>query len=427
MAENNKSSASEGLEKGVNAANAVRGAIKTGKAAAGIAKGAAAGGPYGAIAMGLWQNRKLVVKIIAAASLVLLIPVLFVMMLPSIIFGFIFGGSDMDFDDDYVYVNIMNDNAAIMRNINDIEKAVGTVLRESHSAVLAAIETEKSGLAEGTVTEIIDDYKDDIFFNANLIISQYCAFRDNYEDIKLSDLINILNGAKDNLFSYTSKTEVTTEKSEDEDADDVIITTITYTVIYAGDIYFVDNIFKLTDEQAELARQYAENLNLFLDDEFNSQSAVLHKSLSELLTTYPYEWTDGDFHSPFADMDWQSQVTSEYGSRIDPITGVAGVFHSGIDIAYPKGTNIRAAKSGVVVTSEKRDTGYGNRIVINHGGGYATLYAHCHELLVSVGDTVDAGDIIATVGSTGRSTGPHLHFEIIFDGSTKDPRGYIGW
>jgi len=321
----------------------------------------------------------------------------------------------------------MNDNAAIMRNINDIEKAVGTVLRDSHSAVLAAIEAEKAGLAEGTVTEIIDDYNDDIFFNANLIISQYCAFRDNYEDIKLNDLINILNGAKDNLFSYTSETEILSIESEEDDEDDVITTKIIYTVIYAGDSYFADNIFKLTDEQAELARQYAENLNLFLDDEFNRQSVALHKSLDELLTTYPYEWTDKEFHSPFAGMDWHSQVTSEYGSRVDPITGAAGEFHSGIDIGYPRGAPIRAAKSGVVVTSEKRDTGYGNRIVINHGGGYATLYAHYHELLVSVGDTVDAGDIIATVGSTGRSTGPHLHFEIIFNGSTKNPREYIGW
>jgi murein DD-endopeptidase MepM/ murein hydrolase activator NlpD len=92
-------------------------------------------------------------------------------------------------------------------------------------------------------------------------------------------------------------------------------------------------------------------------------------------------------------MDWQPQVTSEYGSRTDPITGEKGVFHSGIDIAYPRGTPIHAAKSGVVVTAEKKSTGYGYRIIINHGGGYAMLYAHCSEILVNVGDTVRMCDI----------------------------------
>ena len=199
------------------------------------------------------------------------------------------------------------------------------------------------------------------------------------------------------------------------------------TVVYAGDSYFAENIFKLNVEQTELARQYAENLNMFLDDDFNSRSAALHKSLSELFITYPYEWTDGSFYSPFAGMDWQARVTSEYGARTDPITEAAGVFHSGIDIAYPRGTPIKAVKPGIAVISEKRAAGYGNRIIVNHGGGYATLYAHCHDLMVSAGDTVNAGDIIATVGTTGRSTGNHLHFEVILDGVTQNPRDYIGW
>ena len=159
----------------------------------------------------------------------------------------------------------------------------------------------------------------------------------------------------------------------------------------------------------ELARQYAENLRWFLDEAYNSRSAAVHDSLRDLLAAYPYEWTDGEFHSPFAGMDWQSRVTSEFGRRRDPITGIEGAFHTGIDIAFPIGTPIRAVKSGIVVVSERRTTGYGNRIVINHGGGYATLYAHCDELFVSVGDRVSAGDVIATVGNSGRSTGSHLH------------------
>lgn len=415
----NNSGLSDAVNKSMSAANAIKGMAKTGKAISGTAKGTVAGGPYGAVAAGLWSNRKLIGKIIAAASLVLLLPVLFVLMLPSIIFGTIFGGEAEN------TVNIMNDNAAIMQNISEIESAVGTVLRESHDSVLAAIETAITELDGETITEITDEYKTDIFFNSDLIIAQYCAYKDNYENINRDDLINILKENKDNLFSYTTETDIITET--DDRGNAISVTKITYMVKFAREEYFAETIFELTDEQIELARNYAANLKLFLDEDYNSQSAVLHKSLGDLLVTYSYEWADGAFHSPFADMDWQSQVTSEYGSRTDPITGVSGEFHSGIDIAYPKGTPIRAAKSGVVVTSEKKTTGYGNRIVINHGGGYATLYAHCDELLVSAGDRVEAGDIIAKVGTTGRSTGNHLHFEVILDGATKNPRDYIGW
>ena len=97
-----------------------------------------------------------------------------------------------------------------------------------------------------------------------------------------------------------------------------------------------------------------------------------------------------------------------------------------MDIAFPKGTPIHAAKSGIVVIAEKKATGYGYRVVINHGNGYSTLYAHCSELLVNVGDKVNAGDIIAKVGTTGRSTGNHCHFEVIFNGEVKNPLDYIG-
>jgi murein DD-endopeptidase MepM/ murein hydrolase activator NlpD len=186
-------------------------------------------------------------------------------------------------------------------------------------------------------------------------------------------------------------------------------------------------VFHLTDEQKTLSENYASNLNIFLTDDYSDQSAAIHKSLSDLLVTYPYDWTDDKFNSPFADMEWQSHshVTSEFGSRIDPITGIAGAFHSGLDIAFPKGTPIHAAKSGVVVISEKKATGYGCRIVINHGGGFATLYGHCSELLVNVGDKVSAGYVIALVGTTGRSTGFHCHFEVILNGEVQNPRDYI--
>jgi len=415
MADENKNNNSEFLDKNASVANTVKGAVEAGKAIADIAKGTAASGPYGAIIAGL-KNAKAIGKLIAFIIFLLAIPILYVLMLPSIIFG------DLGFDT--ADASVMNDNSVIVGNIQEIEIAVGGVLRESHDNILSYISFEKTLLSDDTIVEITDPYENEILFNIDLIISQYCVFKDN-KNISVNDLITVITLEQDNLFKLTSKTEIITE--EDEDGTEIPVTKITYTIEYSGDSYFADNVFLLTDEQKILANEYAYNLNLFLNGDYNNQAAAVHKSLPDLLVIYPYEWTDEKFNSPFADMDWQAQVTSEYGSRTDPITGVAGVFHTGIDIAYPKGTPIRASKSGVVVTSEMKTTGYGYRIIINHGGGYATLYAHCSELLVSAGDKVNAGDIIAKVGTTGRSTGPHLHFEVIFDGTTKNPRDYIGW
>lgn len=116
-------------------------------------------------------------------------------------------------------------------------------------------------------------------------------------------------------------------------------------------------------------------------------------------------------------------VTSEYGERIHPITGQRG-FHTGIDLASPSGTPIKASKSGVVVYSGWQG-GYGRVVIIDHGGGYRTLYAHCSKLLVSEGQKVARGETVSLVGSTGNSTGPHLHFEVRINNKHTNPRQYV--
>ncbi len=115
--------------------------------------------------------------------------------------------------------------------------------------------------------------------------------------------------------------------------------------------------------------------------------------------------------------------TSSFGERIDPINGNNAV-HKGIDLAAGEGTPIYASANGKVVTATKSST-YGNYIVIEHNGTYKTLYAHCGKLLKNVGETVNTGDKIALVGSTGRSTGPHLHFEVIKNDNKVNPEEYI--
>jgi murein DD-endopeptidase MepM/ murein hydrolase activator NlpD len=108
---------------------------------------------------------------------------------------------------------------------------------------------------------------------------------------------------------------------------------------------------------------------------------------------------------------------------VHPISGVEKL-HSGIDIGVSEGTDVLASKDGTVVTAGWNN-GYGYYVTINHGDGIATLYAHNSSLLVKSGDKVSKGQAIAKSGSTGNSTGPHIHFEIIINGETVDPSKYF--
>lgn len=119
-------------------------------------------------------------------------------------------------------------------------------------------------------------------------------------------------------------------------------------------------------------------------------------------------------------------VTSYYGTRKHPILRKYKM-HTGIDIGADKGASIVAANKGTVIMAHyDKSGGYGNMVVIDHGDGITTLYAHASKLLVKVGDEVKAGQVIAKVGSTGLSTGNHLHFEIRVNGETKNPLS-SGW
>ena len=118
-----------------------------------------------------------------------------------------------------------------------------------------------------------------------------------------------------------------------------------------------------------------------------------------------------------------TNASSAYGWRTHPIFGTRK-FHKGEDIPAPTGTSIVAAASGTVTTAGWV-SGYGNYTVINHGGGVMTAYGHQSAIYVSVGQTVTAGQSIGAVGSTGNSTGPHLHFEVYVNGSTQNPMSYF--
>ncbi|SFI07346.1 Murein DD-endopeptidase MepM and murein hydrolase activator NlpD, contain LysM domain [Tindallia magadiensis] len=173
-------------------------------------------------------------------------------------------------------------------------------------------------------------------------------------------------------------------------------------------------------EQQRLQSQLAEDKQALEAqlDQLEQEARNLEQVLVNLQSDRDYE--GGEMRWP---VPGHSRISSPYGNRIHPILGT-NRFHSGIDIPAPTGTDIIAAGPGTVAFSGSRG-GYGRTIFIDHGGGIITLYAHCDRLIVSEGERVTAGQVIAKVGSTGMSTGPHLHFEVRKNGKYVDPMPWL--
>jgi murein DD-endopeptidase MepM/ murein hydrolase activator NlpD len=123
------------------------------------------------------------------------------------------------------------------------------------------------------------------------------------------------------------------------------------------------------------------------------------------------------------EMPLEGRISSNFGTRFHPIDKVSK-FHAGVDIAVPRGTSVGAAADGTVTFAGQKG-GYGNVVIVEHADGHTTFYAHCDKLLVKEGQTVTVGEEIAKSGSTGKSTGPHLHFEVRENGKPIDPLKFL--
>ena len=174
---------------------------------------------------------------------------------------------------------------------------------------------------------------------------------------------------------------------------------------------------QINAEIAELSRREAEAARKRAQEERKAAQQNSGASSSHTATSF----SGGSMLWPCPNY---SYISSEFGARVHPITGEWQSGHKGIDIASGKGNPVLAAKSGTVVKSYLSSS-YGNYVVVSHGGGLMTAYAHMSKRMVSVGDTVAAGQQIGTVGSTGNSTGNHLHFEVYVDGAVVDPMNYV--
>ena len=175
---------------------------------------------------------------------------------------------------------------------------------------------------------------------------------------------------------------------------------------------------ELSRQQSLLARVEAQI------SEYESEKHLAEEELARLEQEIRSRSSGGDAGSGRLSWPIAAPVSSPFGPRVHPILGSVRL-HAGIDLRAGSGTPIRAAGSGRVIMAGVFG-GYGNTTVIDHGGGLTTLYAHQSSLAVSVGDTVDAGEVIGYVGSTGLSTGAHLHFETRENGVPVDPMRYLG-
>lgn len=170
---------------------------------------------------------------------------------------------------------------------------------------------------------------------------------------------------------------------------------------------------KLTEEELQIQTQIEEYKMQMAEIEIEIRNLSMAQSFGE-------DYIGGEMIWPIPE---HKTITSEYGMRTHPITGLYSL-HTGTDVGAPLGANFVAAASGVVTKAEYNKY-YGNMVIIDHGGGVQTLYAHGSEIVVQLGDLVSTGDIVLKVGSTGYSTGPHAHFEIRIDGKTVDPLEYV--
>ena len=182
-------------------------------------------------------------------------------------------------------------------------------------------------------------------------------------------------------------------------------------------IDYYDSIAKMTDNQ--LAAELAQKVDMLAKELYTQ--AKSYDEVLEMAKNQEIRMENIPAIQPVMNKDLK-RVASGYGMRIDPVYHVRK-FHQGMDFSAPIGTEIYATGNAKVKFSGWKQ-GYGNTVILDHGFGYETLYAHLYKSLVRKGQKVRRSDIIALVGNTGKSTGPHLHYEVRLNGKPVDPRNY---
>ena len=262
------------------------------------------GGPYGAAAGAALYAVQHGKKFLAAIAVLLMLPVLFVLMLPSLIFGGLTSSGSAG-------QPILNDNAAIVQNTNNIAFAVNQILGEGITDAEARI-AQDFATTGGDNYEVVNPYASDMSSNTNSFIAQYCAAKgETWDTISLADMQAVLRQGKSSLYSFTRTSETRTVEADDPNTPDVVETKeeiwYIYTLQYNGEAYFADAVFHLTEAQKGLADDYAQNLSLFLGDgmfQYTEYSGATIPSLGNV------RFTDG-----VTDVVYFNQLDQQYANK----------------------------------------------------------------------------------------------------------------
>lgn len=223
------------------------------------------------------------------------------------------------------------------------------------------------------------------------------------------DLLELVGNKKNEIAEQTKKLEKEKEtlKSEERSQQKTQISLSNTKVLREN------YIAKLTDKEKAIQTEI---------DEYNNQINLVEAEIRSLALTASFgeDYQGGTMQWPIYG---HYKITSNYGMRVHPITGVYKL-HTGVDISATIGTEFTAMAKGIVVKAEY-NSAYGNMVIIDHGGGVQTLYAHGSEIIAELGQEVNAGDVVLKVGSTGYSTGPHAHFEVRINGTPVNPLDYV--
>ena len=324
--------------------------------------------------------------------------------------------------------NDISDNLQQVQKLDEKISKAETELEEQESKITelkkSIDEVEKE---LNTVTEKYNNQKD--LFEQR-IVAMYEAGETKYLDILLksknisdflssyyviSELAKVDEELLDDIGEKKKKIDISKQKLENEKTQlSTIIENQTRTTRTLQNTKKMRESFleKLSDEEKEIQNQI---------DEYNKQFEEINRQIIALASNgIDTQYIGGTLAWP---VPGYTTITSKYGMRVHPITGVYKL-HTGVDIGAPQGANFIATNDGIV-TKATYNAAYGNMVIIDHGGGISTLYAHGSEILVEVGQTVKRGEPVLKVGSTGYSTGAHAHFEVRINGVTTDPMPYI--
>ena len=303
------------------------------------------------------------------------------------------------------------------QELNDLNTQI-TDLQSSIDEVEANLNTAQASY--DSQKELLDNYlvavqesSDTEYLDVLLSSKNISEFLSSY--FLISEIASYEMDLLDDM--QAKKQEIETSKAKLEQDKENLATiksnqTKTATVLENTKTVRENFISKLSDQEKEIQAQI---------DEYNTRFEEINQEILSLAQgSIAAEYIGGELAWP---VPGYTRITSKYGMRTHPITGVYKL-HTGVDIGAPMGANFIAANDGIV-TKASYNSAYGNMVIIDHGGGVSTLYAHGSEILVQVGQTVKRGDPVLKVGSTGYSTGAHAHFEVRLNGVVTDPMPYI--